>query len=344
MLKKVFMKKLFIHVAIALLLIFLINQFAIHAGKTYKDGASIICEQKRLAVRNDQWKVSEEKPTVLFFGASGILSAIIPTVFDSILDHQTYSLNLALPALPIGPYYHCLLDYLEHNDPPEYIILTYHIDSEEVILFNSYANQGINFPDELFSYFIHRKDKNQMLNYLLPLHVYKEPVFKYMYNSVLDPSDIQENRERNARIVNRMIENRGYYFIIEQSKYPDGRLPDDYKEESDSPERPMKMYDPGSDVYVEKFFSLTKKLGTQVLLVNYPVRQGKYKQFNKTPKEIQKLLKTYDNVSISKDGWKIPFFENKYFSDPHHLNKWGAEMYTKQVATDFKAVYLSDTL
>lgn len=338
------MKRLYQHAFVILLLIVLFNQLAIHSGKIYKDGASIVCEQKRLAVRNDQWQIPNEKATVLYFGASGILSALIPEVFDSMMEHRTYSLNLALPALPIGPYYHCLLDYMENNPPPEYIIMAYHVDTEPILLFDTYANQGIDFPGEVISYFFNRGDKNQTLNYLLPFHVYKDPIFKYLYNSAFNPSDIQETRSENNQIVSKMLGDRGYYFIMEQSKFPDGRLPDDYSEESDCSDCEMKMYDPESDVYVDKFFSLTREYDIQVLLVSHPVREGKYGQFEETPEPIRKLQNMYNNVSIPSEGWKIPFFENKYFSDPHHLNKSGAEKFSREIADLFREVYGEDSL
>jgi hypothetical protein len=336
------MKKYILHIIIALALIVFLNQLAIHSAKVYKDGASIVCEQKRKAVREKKWTVSEDKTNVLYFGASGVLSAIIPEVFDSLMNHQTYSLNLALPALPIGPYYHYLLDFLEHNPAPDYIIMTYHVDSEPILLTDTYGNQGVGFPGELFSYLIHRDEKHQIVNYLLPFHVYRGALFRFLYNRLFDPAHIEETRQRNSRIVKKMIEDRGYYFIMEQSKFPGGRLPEDYTEETDCPECEMKLYDPDTDIYVDKFFRLTEKLNTKVLLVSHPIREGRFKQFEAVPGAINKLITRYEHVSIPPEGWKLPFYENRYFADPHHLNKDGALVYTQEVAEKFRKVFLED--
>ena len=338
------MKKLFIHAGIGLVLLVLLNQLAIRTAAVYKDGASIVCEKKREAVRQNQWDIPNNKENVLFFGASGILSAVIPHVFDSVMDQKTYSLNLALPALPIGSYYHCLLDYLESNPPPENIIMAYHVESNPILLFDTYANQGIDYPDEVLSYFFNRADKNQTVNYLLPMHVYRTSIFKYLYNSLADPDNIEQRRQANQRIIQKMLKDRGYYLIMEQSRFPEGRLPDDFKAKSDCPDCEMKMYDPDSDVYVEKFFRLTQKHNINVFLVSYPVREGAYKQFDAVPDPIRKLDARYPNISLPGEGWKIPFYENKYFSDPHHLNYMGAEKYTRKVATMFKETYFSDSL
>ena len=333
------MKKLLLHTTIILLLIVFLNQLAIRSSKVYKDGASIVCAQKRIAVRENKWNASEEKPNVLYFGASGILSALIPEVFDSIMNQQTYSMNLALPALPIGAYYHYLLDYLDNNPAPEFIIMTYHVDGEPVLLFNTYGNQGINFPREVVSYFMNRSDKNQTVNYLLPFHVYWKSLFRYFYNSVFNPSHIKATRKKNERIVQDMIQERGYYFIREQARFPDGKLPDDYKEESDCSDCELKIFDPDSDIYVDKFFSLTEELDIEVMLISYPVREGVFKQFEAIPEPIRKLVDRYENISIPEEGWKLPFYPNKYFSDPHHLNKSGALLFTREVAEEFNKTY-----
>jgi len=333
------MKKVILHSGILLVLVVLLNQLGIHSGKVYKDGASIVCEQKRIAIRENKWEIPDGKKTVLYFGASDVLSALVPEVFDSTLNNKTYSLNLALPALPIGPYYHALLDYLENNDPPDYIIMTYHVANEPVLLFDSYANQGIDFPGEVVSYFLyHNGSKNQTINYLLPCHVYRKPMFKFLYNSVAYPSDIEEKRKQNNAIIRKMIEDRGYYFIKEQSRFPEGKLPADYKEKSDCPEYEMKIYEPDGDVFVEKFFNLTKKHNVKVLLISHPARKGKYKQFDELPKVLKELSAKYDHIYFSRN-WELPFYENRYFSDPLHLNEKGAMRFTKDIAFQFEKIF-----
>ncbi|MFO8234683.1 MAG: hypothetical protein R6U04_04660 [Bacteroidales bacterium] len=336
------MKKLFLHIGIGIVIIIALNQLAIHSARVYKDGASIICEQKREAVRHNRWKIPDEKPTILFFGASEILSSVVPAVFDSTLNHSVYSLNMALPALPIGPYYHYLLDYLEQNAPPDYIVMTYHVDSEPILLFNSYANQGINFPREFVSYFLNRKDKNQVVNYLLPFHVYRNAIFEFISTSIFNPEDINQTKENNREIVDRMIDARGYYFIREQARFPEGRLPEDYSKETDCPDCEMVIYDPDGDVFVDKFFKLTGELDIQVLLIPYPVREGTYKQFDTVPEIIRKLENKFSHVSLPKKGWKIPFYENRYFADPYHLNQEGAEKFSIQTAEHFREIFYTD--
>jgi len=333
------MKKIAIHSLLGIILLILLNQLAIHSAKIYKDGASIICEAKRKAVRNGQIHHERDKTNVLFMGASGMLAGLNPQVFDSLFNYQVNSINMALPALPIASYYHYLKDYLDNNPAPAYIIMTLQVEGEPFLLFNTYANQGINFPDELLSYFWNRKDKNQVLNYLLPVHVYRNAVFQFLSNGLLAPEDITETRQRNQHIIEQMVANKGYYFIQEQAKFPNGQLPNDYSEPGDCDTCLKPIIDPFTDPYVDKFFTLTQQQGIEIMLVTYPTREGKIAQYRKTPAIINRLVQAYPNISLPPEGWKFHFYANRFFSDPHHLNKAGSDDYTKAIATRFKQVY-----
>jgi hypothetical protein len=335
------MRKLLIHSLLLMGIVILLNQLGVYSGNLYKDGASLVCQEKRKAVRENHWDIPADRDVVLFFGASGVLSSLIPEVFDSLMYQKTYSLNLALPALPIGPYYHTLIEYLEQHSPPKYIIMTYRVNKQTELLFDRYANQGINFPRETLSYFIHRKNKNQTLNYLLPSHVYRKSIGKYLYNYLVHPGAIEKKKRNNRQIINQMIKDRGYYYILEQSRFPHNVLPKDYQEENDCNSCPMTVYHPDSDVYVEKFFNLTEQFDIKVFLITHPIRKGKYGQFEKTPEPIKLLISKYDHITIPREGWKLPLYANRYFSDPHHLNKEGAYRFTKEIATAFSNAYPS---
>jgi hypothetical protein len=335
------MKKLLLHALIGIILLVLLNQLAIYSGSIYKDGASIICEAKREAVRSGKIGYQQGKTNVLFMGASGMLAGLNPEVFDSAFHDSVYSVNMALPALPIASNYHYLKDYLANNPAPQYIIMPLHLTFEPFLLFDTYANQGLNFPDELLSYFWNVEGKNQVVNYLLPIHVYRASVFKYLKNRIMNPKDINQTRQRNNQIIEKMIAQKGYYFIQEQSKFPEGSLPEDYTAPSDCDTCIKQMPNPFSDPYVEKFFDLTEKKNIQVMLVTYPMRRGSLAQYPETPKQLKDLTKNYSHVSLPPEGWQIPFYDNRYFSDPHHLNIEGSTDYTKRIANSFREKYFN---
>ncbi len=335
------MKKLLLHSLIGIILLVLLNQLAIYSGSIYKDGASIICEAKREAVRSGKIGYQKGKTNVLFMGASGMLAGLNPEVFDSIFQDSIHSVNMALPALPIASNYHYLKDYLAYNPAPQYIIMPLHLTSEPFLLFETYANQGLNFPDELVSYFFNVEGKNQVVNYLLPIHVYRASVYKYLKNRIINPQDISHTRKRNEQIVDSMIAQKGYYFIQEQSKFPEGRLPEDYTAPTDCDTCIKQMPNPFSDPYVEKFFDLTEKKNIQVMLVTYPMRRGSLAQYTETPQPLIDLTEKYPHIALPPEGWKIPFYDNRYFSDPHHLNVQGSNDYTQKIAHSFRNRFLN---
>jgi hypothetical protein len=334
------MKKLIIGTLVGIAILILTNIFSIKAGSIYKDGASIICEQKRLFVRNEVFTHTPNKQNVLYFGASDILAGLIPSVFDSVLANETSSLNLSLPALPIGPAYHTLLEYLERNPTPDYIILALHIDGEPGGLHNTYGNQGINFPSEFFNYLRYRDDRNQIINYLLPSHVYSNFIFQYAYDGIFNRENIEYLKERNQGHVDKMKEQLGYYFIMEQSTFPEGRLPVDYVAPGDCDTCQKEFLPVESDYFIRQFFNLTADLNIPVLLIETPTRAGSYAQYNDVPPTIAQIESEYENVVYNKDaGWKLKFYDNKYFADQWHLNYDGAVMYTKDVAKEFAEMF-----
>jgi len=337
------MKRFFIKLAIFFIIggtiTLFLRMFAVNVGDVYKDGASIICEEKRKAVRNGTFGYKEGKINVLFMGRSKILAGIIPNYFDSLVNGRTYSLNLSLPALPIGPHYFALKDYLESNPPPEYIVLHLSVSAgKSTSLFDKYANQGISFPQELVSYFINRENKTVIFNFVFPIRMYLKQSVKYALNLVFNPSDIRRNRRRNAKIVNKMINDRGYYFIKEQARFPDNKLPATFKE-SLNLDRTRGIYDPHIDPYVRKFFDLASNNKIKILLIEVPYREKQYMQYSLMPKHYKIVLDEYSNIYIAQDGWKVKFYENKFFSDPTHLNAEGAELYTHKITEEFVELF-----
>ncbi|MFC2081154.1 hypothetical protein ACFLR8_02985 [Bacteroidota bacterium] len=320
----------------SILILIGINKIVTLIGKDFKDGASIICESKREAVRSGTLHYDTNEIKVIFLGASDILSGIIPSIFDSLSNNRISSVNLALPALPIGPNYFCLLDYLEKNSPPDYAIITLRLDDpSDRALFDFYANQGIAFPRELLSYAIIRKDRNVILNYLLPCNMYSSVLLKSLKTILLSRSEIRNIRKRNSMLVEQMIEEKGYYFIKEQGKFPDGILPDIYTNPDDAPDQYRPVGDL-EDPYLHKFLKFTQQQQIEVLITNYPLRVNSNKPFERIPNELTNMCLEYPHVTLLTKSWISDPYPNKLFSDPKHLNMDGAKHYTTQVYKEFE--------
>ena len=138
-----------------------------------------------------------------------------------------------------------------------------------------------------------------------------------------------------------MIESKGYYFIAEQAVAENNSLPENFIEEGGGGETINKAssYDPFVDPYVKMFFDLAQEHRVKVLLIQPAYRENQYLQYEEIPLQYTVLLKQYSNVAIAKEGWKLKFYENRYFSDPTHLNEEGARQYTEEIYVEFKEAF-----
>lgn len=321
----------------------LLNIFLVYAmievSKIYKDGASIICEQKREMVRKRVLAPKKGGENVLVMGNSSILAAFVPAVFDSLLQYHYYSINLGLPAAPLVMNYFTLQDYLNNNDAPDYILLNLNIYNEKWYGgFPKYGLQGVSSLAEIYSYYTNLSDKKIVRNFFFPCNIYLKPIVKYCYNSIFNRNDFLATRQKNRTIIEKMGNNRGYYFIREQALFPDEKLPDNFHEGL-HPELEMVIGDPFQDPYVQKFFDLAKEQKIKVLLIHSPFRFGRLKQFSSLPDYYEAVLAKYDNVFVAKNGWKFKYYQNSFFSDQVHMNFEGAVKYTKDIAKEFREVF-----
>ena len=324
------------------LVIVVLNFIGIKAGSVYKDGAALVCETKRDMVRSGAIHYETGKTNVLFMGTSRILAGINPTFFDQLAGGKTFSYNLALPALPISSAYFVLKDYLGKNPAPEYIVMQLSINQcRRCTLFNYYSSQGLTRLDELYSLFINSPAKSIVINYLFPFRMYKFFSFRYLYNSVFHSSRLEEVRDFNRGILSRMKKERGYYFIEEQAVSPDNRLPDDFGEEQNFNAAPEKKseYDPFLDPFAGKFFDLTAKKAIKVLLMQPVYRENQCLQYEEIPAQFQLVLNRYDHVHTAKQGWKLKFYQYRFFSDKTHLNREGARQFTTEIYKEFHEVF-----
>lgn len=313
--------------------------FMIRISSTYKDGAAIICEQKRKMVRGKIFSGREGKRNILVMGNSSILAAFIPATFDSLLQQDYYSLNLGLPAAPLVMNYFTLKDYLDRNDSLDYILLNLNVYNPKWYGgFPKYGLQGISSLSELYSFYTNISDKRIIKNFFMPCNIYLKAITKYCFNAIFNRDDFYAMIQKNNDIVEKMARDRGYYFIKEQALFADDKLPDNFSEGL-APERELRIGNPFLDPYVQQFFDLTRKSGIKVLLIHSPFRYGRLKQFSKIPYYYEIILNNYDNVFVAENGWKFKYYQNHFFSDKVHMNRKGAQEYTKDIAKEFKEVF-----
>ena len=312
-----------------------LNSFAIRAGNAFKDGAAKVCEYKRNMVRDGRAAPVRGRTIVLFMGNSKILAGPIPDHFDALSGNQTYSYNLALPALPIGPQFFVLKDYLERNPAPQYIVTTLSTERGNAPgLFDKYALQGISMPHELAAYARLRKSKPILMNWLFPIRMYKQETLKYGFAMLLDRDSIRRARDTDRRTMRAIERDRGYYYIRDKVAFPGGRLPDDFMPQNGM-HRKCDQFNPFEDPFTGMFFSLAREQGITVMLVEPPVLEKEFAPCPGMPRQYAAILERYPNVRMARNGWRRKSFPNRFFSDPTHLNREGAQRYTEAIYKEF---------
>ena len=359
---------------VALVIIGFMDLFSCKIADVVQDGTKQVVRCKRQWVRTDEIsKQAGGQDIVLFLGNSKIVAGIIPEVFDRANGHKIFSFNLALSALPLGPNYFMLKDYLQHNPPPKYIVTTLDPGGLRHGLMPYYApiNAGL---WEVIEYSWYRKDWDLLINYLFPIRFYWPEVRIYMIRRILplvsksfwtherqkfvDQSknketfqhdwdnwyrlkylDFEEASQERERIL-RM--DRGYYYIVEQAALG-GQLPDDYvaQENKKSKALPVSQKEDFEDPFVKRFFDLALSKGIKVILISGYALGPRGSHTAVVSDTWASAQKKYRNVYFSR--FEPRYYEPKYFSDPVHVNRAGATRYTLEIAEEFKDIVYGST-
>jgi hypothetical protein len=334
-----FLRKLATFVAGNAVVLWALDRGVLRAASVYKDGASIICESKREAVREGTLGPREGAVNVVILGDSRILAGAIPTRFDAEVGHGVYSANLALPALPTGAQLSVLRDLVARNGAPRYLIAYLRADSRRTnVLFDHYAVEGGSFA-EILSHAVTRRDSAILAGYFNPIIRYDELVPQYIWDSLRRPAAIADRRAANSRVVAQMLDDRGYYYIAEQRKFPSGSLPDDFDGGPDSDDAET-AYD--EDPYVAAFFDFAASHGISVLLTEPPVRERAAPARETMPAHYHTILARYPNVHMARDGWQRKRYPNRLFSDVTHVNPQGAALFTSAMAGEFLETFATE--
>lgn len=328
---RLFTLKLVVFSGLTAGLVFLIDLVVLKAAGVYKQGGNVVVEVKREFVREGVIQHQPGVANILFLGDSHTLFGIDALTFDKLMQNRTYSWNAALPGEPIGPLYFLLTDYLRRNPPPEFLVLNLYFleDGSRPSYFDVSGLEGANFPEEAISYFLNRKDKTLVWNYLHPIRIYRPETLKFLRNSLFNREDIRQAKNSVQEERTNNLENRGTAgYDAELAEGTAAEAPD-----------PADIMDLRKDPYIKKFFDLTRERNIPVLLIETPVLQGFFQQRTAIPPYYQELRSRYPNVFQAESGWKFKYYPNNLFFDSGHLNMKGAQVFTKEIYSEFQEVF-----
>jgi hypothetical protein len=305
-------------------LIFPILVFSyIGASKYGMNFFELLVYEKREWIRSGIIKENLKADTIKIavIGDSVTASGFRPVIFDRLSGNKTFTVNLSQISTGMGRFYYILQDFVVNNYIPDYIVLHPMLEraykfpqngSKEEINFYTWDSQNSNISIALRHYI-----PAFNVGFFRLLHFMKN----YSCGNRCNEEELQNVREMFA-------ERGAYWFYTNISP-----LPDNFKLKGDHSELPI-GYDPkfddkaSKDSFV-KFLDYTKKLKIKVILKLPPLRIGKAKMTIEPPRYYQGLTENYDNVLVFL--WKEDFYPPRNFFDHMHLNRDGAEKYTKDL-------------
>jgi len=248
------------------------------------------------------------KNKVLIFGDSRILSGFVPELFDSIAGN-TRSYNFGLPGTV--HFLSILEAIIERGEIPTHVLLTIEWSDGDV-------ENSRDSP---------RFSGNNLMDLLFPFRKLPRDLTLFLMRSQSRGGIVNYYR-LGIKSVRSMLNARGYYFIEGQSIYPNHRLPEGFKLRKDDPERLLVRDFNTKNWIFDRLKELHCEYGISFYIVPCYYRKG-YCAEPPSENNNTGLFTEYSGFKVL--GPEYFVFPLKYFSDPAHLNREGAQVYTERL-------------
>ncbi len=302
--------RLFVSAAKTLLVlgVFWVLFYTVHELLPYvKSGVDVIYEAKTNEMCNTLEFPKGAKYKVVVCGDSKILSGFIPSLFDCV-NAEIRSYNLGLPNA--SNFLFVIENLVQRGQIPTHVFLTVNWpeDQENNRPF-ALPNDGL-IVKKLFPF---RKLPRNLTLFLLHSRIRGGVTRFYKFSR-----DCKE----------KMLADRGYYFIEEQSEFPDHRLPEGFKVQDDMPDKVWRRNFSKNSSIFKRLIELHEKYNINFYIMPTYYRRGSRAQcFEKS--ENADVFNGCSGLYVL--GPEYYLFSNEYFSDAVHVNPKGAELYTKKL-------------
>jgi hypothetical protein len=251
---------------------------------------------------------------VLIFGSSKVLAGFIPDMFDQLAAADNLHVSSYNSGYPGRTVFVPQLKQIVRNKSniPDVLLLTDPWGSAPAgfSIFRPLPND-FEIATRLFPF---RDLPRDSLSFLVTSREHGGPLNFY-----------RESRLNNAK----MLHDRGYYFVSEQSHYPNNSLPDDFHLGSDRPDVVLpRLADPGS-AELSELNSILKEHHIECYYVPAYLRQGEAAPAPDVDRSFAALLERYTACKMLGPDYYV--YPNRLFSDVEHLNPEGARIYTEAI-------------
>lgn len=276
-----------------------------------RNGADAISASKVHFLETQPVFTPNAKARVLAFGNSRILAAFDPAIYSPAIAQDVESFNAARPGN--SRFMDLLKSVLANGTRPTHVLL-------------QFPPQDDDHRETWRDYLLHDK---LLVNLLFPFREFPRDLTLFLLLSRNEGGIIHYYKE-NALTVRRVITDRGYYFIKGQSHYPGDRLPDDYHVPTDQPKRvPARPIDPETPGFKE-LIGLSAEYGFKVIFIPNAYRVGEVAPPGASDFAGTKPIPSLPGFYIAGPDYWV--FEQRCFSDPIHLNREGASVYSRRLA------------
>jgi hypothetical protein len=254
---------------------------------------------------------AEAKVRILAFGNSKILTGLDPATFRATLSSGIEVFNAGRPART--DFVILLKQILARGTRPTHLLVqTPPIDEHE---------------ESWSEFFSHDK---RLVETLFPFREFPRDLVQFFVSSRREAGGIADIYKEHAAAVAQVIADRGYFFMKGHAHFPGDRLPDDYRLPTDDPLRvPARVIDPDAPAFKE-LAGLSATYRFTVIFVPSPLRRGEAAVPDASQTERVEALSQVPNFYLA--GPAVWVLEPRYFSDPWHLNKDGALLYSRRLA------------
>lgn len=295
---------------IALGIAFYIGLFTIDKMFPYIGvGSQIVTDEKLHFINSENIFPPDAKRRLVILGDSRVLSGFIPGLFDELSRGTIYSYNLGIPDTKM--FIPLIENIINRGQIPTDIFIT--IPWQELSKKNPLV-----FID----------NDNKIIKMLVPFRHLIRNLSIFWHRSRYR-GGIRKLYDESRQSAKEVLENRGYYFIAGQSFYKNDELPDDFSFTSDQPDKYCARVVPPKNELYKKLTHMLEAHSINAYFVPIYSRTGACKP---NPEPNVELTKAFENNSrIQVIGPDYFSFPNKLFSDPMHLNRNGAKVYTTKL-------------
>jgi hypothetical protein len=287
--------------------------FALYRRFPYlKNGSDLVFSAKlNLEAGGPIFPDNRQVLRVLIFGNSKILAGFVPSFFDQMAaagNLKVSSFNSGFPGsdLVLPP----LKAMCERGQAPDVLLLTlpWRPDPPRRSIFRF-------IPDD-----------HAIIQQLFPFRNLARDLTSFLMQAPSHGGLVNYYREAEAN-EKESIAQRGHYLILQQSRFPGGRLPDDFHLASDQPNTISERVAVREGSEITELNQLVRQYHMDCYYVPFYLRVG---EAAPPPGYDQQFAAEVEQLTPCKLlGPTYYLYPNKLFSDQTHLNGTGARVYTE---------------